>query len=111
MPRKNQISNYKTSEKWLEAQLVKRVKAAGGHALKFASDTEIGYPDRLVLMPGGKAYWVEMKSTGEKPRLIQKIRHDELRKLGFEVHVISNEEQLNKFINHITQNQDGTKKD
>lgn len=85
------------SEKLLEKKLYQIVKQKGGHALKFSSLTEIGYPDRLVLMPGGKCYWVEMKSEKEKPRLIQRIRHQELKDLGFQVFVIDTTEKLNQF--------------
>lgn len=89
------------SEKRLEAELFRRVKLMGGHALKFSSHTETGYPDRLVLMPGGKVYWVELKSEKEKPRLLQKIRHDELRSLGFKVFVIDTMDKLNLFLSVI----------
>lgn len=89
------------SEKLLEANLFRGVKEKGGHALKFSSHTETGYPDRLVLMPGGKVYWVELKSEKEKPRLLQKIRHDELRALGFEVFVIDTTDKLKLFLSAI----------
>lgn len=92
-----------TSEKWLEARLFELVRKEGGHALKFSSASEVGFPDRLVLMPRGKTYWVELKSEGEKPRRIQAIRHAQLRELGFEVFVIDTPEKLEEFMNHIKQ--------
>ena len=95
------VTKHRESEKLLEANLYRLVKQKGGHALKFASLTEIGYPDRLVLMPKGKAYWVELKSEKEKPRLIQQIRHEELKHLGFQVFVIDTTEKLNQFIETI----------
>ena len=93
------------SEKILEKNLREMVKNVGGHALKFASHTEIGYPDRLVLMPQGKCYWVELKSEKEKPRLVQRLRHEELRNLGFSIYVIDNTLKLNNFIQTITNEQ------
>lgn len=95
----------KESEKTLEVNLFRRVRELGGHALKFSSHTEIGYPDRLVLMPNGRCYWVELKSETKKPRRIQLIRHEELRALGFEVFVIDNTDKLNYFLCHIEQKQ------
>lgn len=92
---------HKESEKTLEANLYSLVKAIGGHALKFSSLSEIGFPDRIVLMPQGRIYWVELKSEKEKPRLIQKLRHEELIRLGFQVFVIDNTEKLNNFIEMI----------
>jgi hypothetical protein len=89
---------HKESEKTLEANLYSMVKQIGGHALKFTSFSEIGFPDRIVLMPKGKIYWVELKSEREKPRLIQRLRHEELQRLGFQVFVIDSTKKLNEFI-------------
>lgn len=41
-------------ESEVEKQFVAAVKAAGGQALKFTSQTMNGVPDRLVLLIGGK---------------------------------------------------------
>lgn len=84
------ISTRTNSEKYIERTLVKAAKALGGRALKFYSGIETGYPDRLVMMPGGKIAWVELKSKGEKPTKVQAIRHQELKDLGFQVRVIDN---------------------
>lgn len=88
-------------EKYLEKQLFQRIRACGGHALKFTSSSEIGYPDRLVLLPGARAVWVELKSPGQKPRKIQMIRHEELKKFGFDVYVIDSIDKLNKLCDDI----------
>lgn len=88
----------KESEKALEKTLRVKVKAIGGHALKFSSSIEAGYPDRIVLLPCGAAVFVELKSEGEKPRKLQTLRHEELKQLGFRVAVIDSTENLNQFI-------------
>lgn len=93
--------NYKKSEKWLEKELTKRVRALGGKALKFSSNIETGYPDRIVVMPRGKTYWCEIKSTGESPNKVQQFRHKELRVLGHFVIVIDSEFILDEFISLI----------
>lgn len=85
-----------TSEKSLERALVKRVKNLGGLCLKFASSTETGYPDRLVLLPGGMACWVEVKSDGQAPTRFQEIRHGELRRRGMAVYVVDSREKLDR---------------
>ena len=46
-----------------------------------------GWPDRLFLIPGGRALFIEFKKLGEEPEKIQLHRHDELRALGYEVEV------------------------
>ena len=58
-------------EKYIEAKLVRTVKAAGGMAPKFVSPGLDGMPDRLVLLPDCKAAFVEVKAPGEKPRPLQ----------------------------------------
>ena len=52
-------------ESELEARLVRGVKAAGGVAYKFVSPGSVGVPDRLVVLPGGKVVFVELKAEGD----------------------------------------------
>ena len=61
----------KESEKRLEANLRDRLRALGGLALKLPAIHHAGLPDRLCLLPDGVAFFVEVKSTGEKPRPLQ----------------------------------------
>ncbi|MBS5783829.1 MAG: VRR-NUC domain-containing protein [Clostridium sp.] len=69
-------------ESTIEAYLRDRVKALGGKAYKFVSPGNVGVPDRLVCLPGGRAVFVETKSPGEKPTKKQRNRHRELRRMG-----------------------------
>lgn len=81
-------------EKQLEQKLVKAVKEVGGLALKFVSPGYDGVPDRLLLFPGGKMTFVEVKAPGSKPRPLQRKRHETLRRLGFKVYVLDDERQI-----------------
>lgn len=74
-------------EKTVETYLRRRVKEAGGLALKLVCPGWIGVPDRLILMPGGRAHFAETKDLGKKPRPRQKYVHGVLRRLGFMVFV------------------------
>lgn len=78
------------SEKKLEAALVRDVAKMGGLAVKLTSQFHRGLPDRLVLLPGGRADFVELKSTGKKPTDLQLVTHGRLRAMGFGVKVIDN---------------------
>ena len=49
-----------------------------------------GWPDRLILWPGGGILFIEFKRPGEKPRKLQEYVHDIIRKLGFEIQVHDN---------------------
>lgn len=88
-------------EKTTEQKLVKTVKDAGGLALKFTSPGFDGMPDRIVLMPDGRCGFVEVKAKGRKPRPLQLARHGMLRKLGFKVFVLDDEEQIGAIVDEI----------
>ncbi|MEM5442450.1 VRR-NUC domain-containing protein [Serratia marcescens] len=75
-------------ESTIEQHLVKQVKAAGGTAYKFTSPGHRSVPDRLVLLPGGRAVFVECKAPGEQPQPDQAREHDRLRALDFDVVVL-----------------------
>lgn len=88
-------------EKKTEKKLVQAVKSAGGIAVKFVSPGYDGMPDRLVLLPGGKMGFVEVKSMGCKPRPLQERRHEMLRGLGFLVYVLDDENQIGGILDEI----------
>ena len=74
-------------EKTVEEYLRRRVKAAGGRALKLVCPGCTGVPDRLILMPGARVYFAETKDLGKTPKRWQLYVHDRLRALGFMVFV------------------------
>ena len=86
------------SEKAIEAYLVRKVESCGGICLKFMSHSETGYPDRLLLLPRGRMAWVEVKSKGEKPRVIQEVRMARLRRMGFRVYVADSREKVDEIV-------------
>ena len=85
-------------EKELERKLIKAVRQSGGLALKFVSPGMAGVPDRLLLFPGGKLAFCEVKAPGEKPRPLQVHRMEQLRELGFRVYVVDSEEKIGAMI-------------
>lgn len=89
------------SERDIERKLSLTVKRAGGIAPKFVSPGFDGMPDRIILMPGGRVAFVEVKDKGKHPRPLQEARHRMLRKLGFRVYVLDNEEQIGGIIDDI----------
>lgn len=83
------------TEKLLEKKLREEVKKLGGLALKFFSASFTGMPDRIILMPGGKVAFAEIKTTGKKPTKQQELRIKMLSRYGFDARVIDDLKSLN----------------
>lgn len=88
-------------EKQVEQKLVKAVKAAGGICPKLISPGMDGMPDRMVLLPGCRIGFVEVKAPGQKPRPLQEQRHRTLRRLGFPVFVMDDPAQAEDIIREV----------
>jgi hypothetical protein len=88
----------KESEKTLEARLVREIEARGGMALKYTSQFHRGIPDRIVLLPGGRTIFVELKSTGQKPTKLQMHAIRKLVKMGHRVEIIDRTGILESFL-------------
>ena len=86
------------SEKLVERKLVELTKINNGMCIKLLCNHILGLPDRLCLFPGGKLAFVELKTTGEKPKRIQIFMHKKLRALGFRVEVIDTVEGVIEFV-------------
>jgi hypothetical protein len=84
-------------EKDIERALVKRVKELGGIANKFVSPANRSVPDRLVILPGGRIIFVELKAPGKRPTDNQARDHERRRALGCDVRVIDNLEDVKEF--------------
>lgn len=88
-------------EKQIEQVLVKQTKSMGGLALKFISPGYDGVPDRLVLLPGGKIAFAELKAPGKRMRPLQVKRKRQLESLGFSVYCIDGIEQIGVILDEI----------
>lgn len=90
-------------EKTVEVYLRRRVKAAGGLALKLVCPGWTGVPDRIILMPGARVYFAETKDVGKKPRPRQMYVHSVLRGLGFKVFVPDCSTAVDDMMREVTQ--------
>jgi len=88
-------------ERNIERKLYQKIKEIGGLALKFISPSLNGVPDRIVLLPKGQMYFVELKDNFEKPSPSQLKVHEKLRKLGFDVRVVDSMDAVEKFIDEV----------
>lgn len=76
------------TEAQIEAQLVKMVRNRGGLCYKFVSPGMPGVPDRIIIMPGGRVFFVELKTEVGRLAGIQRWVIDQMRDRGADVRVI-----------------------
>lgn len=89
-------------EKDVEQYLCKRVKKElQGIAFKFVSPGFNGVPDRIVLVPYGRIYFVETKAPGKKLRKLQEYVCGLIKQLGFKVLRIDTKEKVEAFVREV----------
>ena len=87
------------SEKDTEAFLRDQVWALGGRSYKWVSPGCAGVPDRIVILPNGRIFFVELKSEGKTSSAQQRKRQAELRALGCTVYTdIDTKEKVREII-------------
>jgi hypothetical protein len=85
-------------ERDTERYFCRRVKAIGGYAFKWTSPGQRGVPDRIVLLPGGKVWFVELKAPGGRLSALQRHIGALLLKLGMNYTVLWTKEQVDEWI-------------
>lgn len=100
--RENKVYNSKGSmklrEKDIEIYLRDNVKKSGGKAYKFESPGNDGVPDRIVIFPKNRIYFVELKAPGKKPRPLQIKQIRDLTNFGCDVRIIDSKAGVDEFI-------------
>ena len=85
-------------EKDIEARLKRGVERAGGLCLKWVSPGCTGVPDRIVLLPGGRVIFVELKKPGGRLSDRQKYMRDEIALRGNPVKCLWTMEEVDQFL-------------
>lgn len=85
-------------EKNLEKKLFEKIKNLKGLIYKFNSQSNNGVPDRLIILPNGKVYFVELKRPSGILSELQKYQIKRLKSMKQNVCVISSIEDLNNFL-------------
>lgn len=88
-------------EKEIESALFKAAKKRNGLAIKFVSPGLSGVPDRIVLLPGARIGFIELKALGKKMRLLQEKRKRQLESLGFWVFCLDSKEEVEVILDAI----------
>ena len=85
-------------ERDVERYLIKRVKDVGGRAYKFTSPAHRGVADRIVCLPNGQTWFVELKTQGGRLSPLQKVFASVMQQTNQRYIVIWNIEQVDAFI-------------
>lgn len=85
-------------ESEIEKILVDGIRKLGGRAFKWVSPGNDGVPDRIVVLPGYPAIFVEMKTVTGKLTSLQRIQIDRLQKMGQDVRVLYGEKETRTFL-------------
>ncbi|MDD7513147.1 MAG: VRR-NUC domain-containing protein [Clostridiales bacterium] len=88
-------------EKDIEKILTTEIKKLGGRAYKFISPGNSGVPDRIVVLPGGKMMFVELKAKTGSLSVLQSVQVKRLIELGQKVYVVYGLKGLKDFFNEI----------
>lgn len=86
------------TEKEVEAVLVKQVRRLGGRAYKWVSPGNSGVPDRIVILPGLRPVFVELKTAEGRLSQLQKNQIKRLEALGQEVKVLYGIQGVDAFL-------------
>ncbi len=89
-------------EAQLEAVFMKRVRMALGGRVEKLAPTRRGMPDRLVLLPAGRMYLVELKTDTGRVSPIQAVWHEHARRLGTTVHIIRGLAAIDEWIQEVS---------
>jgi hypothetical protein len=85
-------------EKQVEAHLVKRVKELGGRAYKFTSPAHKGVADRIVCLPNGQTWFVEVKTEGGRLSPLQKVFASDMALMNQKYVCLWNKEQIDGWL-------------
>lgn len=89
-------------ESQLERKFRMSVECIGGLAPKWVSPGNRGVPDRIVILPGGRTVFVELKSPGKPLQPLQRRWAKKLQALGHLVYKIDSEEDIERFMKEVT---------
>ena len=88
-------------ESTIERALVEAVKKRHGLAFKFNSMGCNGVPDRIVLLPGPRVMFIELKAPGKEMKPLQVKRKKQIEALGFKVLCLDDKEKIGEILDGI----------
>ena len=86
--------NMPLLESDIERYLVRRTIEHGGVAYKWVSPGRVGVADRIVLLPGGVVWFVELKTATGRLSPWQKVFAADMARMGMNYRVIKSKEEV-----------------
>ena len=90
------MKKSKVRERELEAYLRREAEKRGGSAKKWVSPGNDGVPDRIVFLPNGVVFFVEMKTPNGVVSNLQKRQIEWLTEMGQHVVVLRTRLEIDK---------------
>ena len=88
-------------ERDIERYLVRRAIEHGGKAYKWVSPGHVGVADRIVLLPGGVVWFVELKSSTGRLSPLQKIFAADMARMGMNYIVIRSKGEVDELLQRV----------
>ena len=85
-------------ESTIEKHLVTQVKALGGMAYKFTSPAHRGVADRVVCLPDGQTWFVELKAPSGRLSELQKIFAEDMARMNQRYVCLWSKEQIEEWL-------------
>lgn len=85
-------------ERDIERYFVRQVKALGGVAYKFVSPSHRGVSDRIVCLPDGQVWFVELKAARGVLSALQKVFASDMAALGQNYACLWSKEMVDEWV-------------
>ncbi|NCX06280.1 MAG: VRR-NUC domain-containing protein [Actinobacteria bacterium] len=88
-------------ESTIEKHFVAKVKALGGVAYKFTSPAHRGVADRVVCLPDGSTWFVELKAPGGRLSELQKIFQSDMARMNQKYACLWSKEHVDEWLKSV----------
>lgn len=88
-------------EREIERWLCCKIEDLGGLAYKFSSPGNNGVPDRIFIMPGGRVWFVELKTKCGRLAPLQEWQQNQIKKRGAQVRTVHGKAEAEQLIRDI----------
>jgi len=85
-------------ERDIERKVVKWCRGVGLICVKLTPTGQTGWPDRAIILSGGRILWIEFKRPGGVISPKQQWVHEQLRRFGHRVEVCDDADKIIKII-------------